>query len=40
MEDTATRPQPNIIVDEILEDLHADPEQVEEIAEDLAQKPA
>ena len=37
MEDTANLPPPNVIADEILEDLRAALEQLEEIAGDLAQ---
>ena len=38
MEDTATLPTPDVIADEILEDLRAALEQLEEIAGDLAEK--
>ena len=40
MEDTATLPPPDVIAEEILEDLRAALEQLEEIAGDLAQEPA
>ena len=40
MEDTANLPPPDVIAEEILEDLRAALEQLEEIAGDLAQEPA
>ena len=40
VEDTATLPSPNVIADEILEDLRAALEQLEKIAGDLAREPA
>ena len=40
MEDSASLPPPDVIAEEILEDLRAALEQLEEIAGDLAQEPA
>ena len=40
MEDTANLPSPNLIADEIVEDLRAALEQLEEIATDLSAETA